>query len=264
MTDDPHAGTRTFLAGGSAYDAFMGRYAVPLAPLLADAAGVSAPMRALDVGCGTGALTGELVTRLGADQVAGCDPAPAQLAACRERFPDVDLRAAPAESLPFDDGAFDVSLAQLVIHFVSDPVRSVGEMRRVVRPGGRVGACVWDFEGGMQLLVSLWEAVVELDAGAPSELILRPFGRAGELGSLFREAGLVDVREEVLAVESRYESFEELWSTVLLGVGPAGAYVTSLDEEGRAALRDAFHARIGLPGGAFSLSATARAVVGTV
>lgn len=262
--DDPHSGTRTFGGGGNAYDAFMGRYAVPLAPLFADVAGVTAPQRGLDVGCGTGALTGELVTRLGAEQVAGCDPAPAQLAACRSRFPAVDLREAPAEALPFADDAFDVALAQLVIHFVGDPIRSVGEMTRVVRPGGRVGATVWDFEGGMQMLVQLWEAARSLDADAPSELILRPFGRAGELAALWRDAGLGDVREEVLTVETRYRDFEELWASVLGGVGPAGAYVTSLGEPERAALRDAYLERLGSPDGPFTLSATARAVVGSV
>lgn len=159
----------------------MGRYAVPLAPLVANLAKVAAGQRALDVGCGTGALTAELVRRLGADHVAGCDPAPLQLSVCADRNPGVDLRDAAAEKLPFKDDAFDVALAQLVLHFVSDAKQAASEMQRVVRPGGRVVACVWDFAGGMQMLRAFWDAAATVDSGAPDELRTMRFGRAGEL-----------------------------------------------------------------------------------
>lgn len=256
-------GTRTFAAGGDAYDAFMGRYAAPLAPLLADLAGVTAGQRALDVGCGTGALTAELVRRLGAERVAGCDPSPAMLATCRERLADVELAQAPAEALPFDDATFDVVLAQLVLHFATDAERAVQEMRRVVVPGGRLAACVWDFEGGMQMLRHFWDAAVAVDGTAPDELRTMRFGRSGELSALFRSAGLMDLREETLTVESSYDSFEELWATLLNGVGPAGAYAVGLPQEQREALRSAYQERVSPTAGAFSLRAVARAVVGT-
>jgi ubiquinone/menaquinone biosynthesis C-methylase UbiE len=257
-------GTRSFVSGGNAYDAFMGRYAVLLAPLLADVAGVTLGQRALDVGCGTGALTAELVLRLGADHVAGCDPAPAQLATCRERHPDVDLRAAPAEALPWADETFDVALAQLVMHFVSDAEGAAGQMRRVVVPGGRVAVCVWDFEGGMQMLRAFWDAAVTVDPYSPDELFRMRFGRAGELSSLLVDAGLLEVREEELAVEVRYADFEELWSSLLLGVGPAGAHLVALPEVKRERLRTAYLQRLGTPVGAFTLKSVARAAVGSV
>lgn len=257
-------GTRTFTAGGDAYDAFMGRYAVLLAPLFADAAGVVAGQRGLDVGCGTGALTGELVRRLGNGRVAGCDPSPDQLRACRARHPDVDLRQAPAEALPYADGDFDVALAQLVVHFVSEPERAAREMRRVVGRAGRVAACVWDFEGGMQMLRAFWDAAAGVDPIAPDELQTMRFGRAGELSALLIDAGLTDVTEETLTVGTRYTGFDELWSTLLLGVGPAGSYVVGLPEERREVLRTAYLERLGAPRGAFDLGAVARVAVGTV
>lgn len=257
-------GTRTFGAGGDAYDAFMGRYAVLLAPLLADAAGVGAGQHALDVGCGTGALTGELVRRLGAGRVAGCDPSPGQLQACRERHPDVDLRRAPAEQLPYADAEFDVALAQLVMHFVSEPERAAHEMRRVVAPHGQVAVCVWDFQGGMQMLRSFWDAALTVDPTAPDELHTLRFGRAGELSTLLEDAGLTHVREQTLTVQARYTGFEELWATLLLGVGPAGAYTVGLGEPRQAELRTAYRARLGRPPGPFALTAVARAAVGTV
>ena len=126
----------------------MGRYSVGLTAQLADLAGVTAGRRALDVGCGPGALTRELVARLGSDRVAAADPSEPFVAAARERNPGVDVRLAAAEALPFDDDAFDAALAQLVVHFMKDPVAGLREMARVTRPGGVVAACVWDHAGG--------------------------------------------------------------------------------------------------------------------
>jgi ubiquinone/menaquinone biosynthesis C-methylase UbiE len=257
-------GAAHFTRGGEAYDAFMGRYAVLLAPPLADLAGVHPGQRALDVGCGTGALTGELVRRLGAAGVVACDPAAAQLQACATKHPEVELHEAAAERLPFAGRSFDVALAQLVLHFTLDAELAATEMRRVVRPGGRVAACVWDFEGGMQMLRAFWDAAVTVDPRAPDELLTMRFGRAGELRALLSDAGLTDVREEELSVETRYADFEELWSTLLLGVGPAGAHLVALPAEQREALCTAYRDRLGRPQGSFTLGSVARAAVGTV
>src|SRR4051812_32261226 len=141
----------------------MGRYSMPLAPLMADFAGVVPRQRVVDVGCGPGALTSELVRRAGADSVSAVDPSEPFVAAAKERHPGVDVRLASAEQLPFGDDEFDVSLAQLVVHFMADPVKGLGEMRRVTRPGGVVAACVWDHAGGTGPLSPFWEAAHELD-----------------------------------------------------------------------------------------------------
>src|SRR5437870_1016157 len=120
----------------------MGRYSEPLAAQFADLAGVRGGQRLLDVGCGPGALTAELVSRAGPDAVSAVEPSGSFAAAARERLPGVDIRQAAAERLPFGDAAFDVALAQLVVHFMADPVAGLREMGRVTRPGGVVGACV--------------------------------------------------------------------------------------------------------------------------
>jgi ubiquinone/menaquinone biosynthesis C-methylase UbiE len=132
----------------TAYDAFMGRYSVLLAPQLASLAGVTSGQRALDVGCGTGTLTVELVDRLGASSVSAIDPSAPFVASVRDRCPEVDVHQAKAELLPFPADSFDVALAQLVVHFMSDPVAGLAEMARVVRPDGIVAACAWDPAGG--------------------------------------------------------------------------------------------------------------------
>lgn len=260
----PGTGTASFQAGGDAYDFFMGRYAAPLASPFADLAGVTAGKRALDVGCGTGILTAELVGRLGAANVVACDPSPSQLQTARARCPDVDVRMATAEELPLDDDSVDVALAQLVMHFVPDPQRGVAEMARVTVPGGRVAVCVWDGLGGMEMLRLFWQAGRDVDATAPDELRTMPFGRPGEFSELLRGAGLVDVAEETITVEAGYQDVDELWSGLMLGVGTAGDYLARLSDQKREALRTAYLERLGPREGGFTLGALARAAVATV
>lgn len=263
----PAEGSRTFQVAADAYDAYMGRYSRRLAApfvdrLVAGSDGSTDRLRALDVGCGPGALTGELVRRLGADRVAACDPSPPFVEACRARHPGVDVRPGPAEALPFDDGAFDVVAAQLILHFVSDADRSVQEMVRVASPGGTVGAVQWATDGGMELIRRFWEAALVHDPDAPVETHLR-FGAPGELRTLFEANGLVDVVEDELVVSERYANVDELWATYLLGVGPAGVYAHALPTEQQQAVRAEFVHRLGDPDGEVVLEALARTVRGT-
>ncbi|MEO8830372.1 class I SAM-dependent methyltransferase [Lapillicoccus sp.] len=247
---------------GDAYQQFMGIFSDPLSTELADLAGVRAGsgMRVLDVGCGPGALTSELVNRCGAAQVVGVDPSPPFVAAVRARLAGVDVVQAPAEELPFEDESFDATLAQLVVHFMGDPAGGVGQMRRVTRPGGVVAACVWDFAGGRAPLSKFWRAVASLDPGVTGEQV-RTGSKTGDLVALFRAAGLTDVRESELTVTCRFASFEEWWHPYTLGVGPAGDQVRSLDNEGRVALREACRELIPEP--PFVVQAVAWAAVGT-
>lgn len=227
----------SFRVGADSYDRFMGRYSVPLGPLLADLAGVTAGQRVIDVGCGPGALTTELVRRVGATAVSAVDPSEPFVEAARERHRGVDVRRATAEQLPYDDATFDAALAQLVVHFMADPGAGLREMRRVTRPEGVVVACVWDFEGGSGPLGVFWEAARRLDAAAAGEGAFAG-ARAGHLGELFRAAGLRDVEESTLVVSVEHPTFEEWWEPFTLGVGPAGTHVAALDADGQARLRD--------------------------
>lgn len=215
----------------------MGRYSVPLAPRFADFAGVTAGQRVIDVGCGPGALTAELLRRLGPAAVSAVDPSEPFVAAARERHPGVSVRRAPAEQLPFGEQAFDAALAQLVVHFMAHPVTGLREMARVTRKHGVVAACVWDHAGGRGPLGLFWEAAHELDPEVEDESLLAG-AREGHLAELFEAAGLHDIEESALSVTVEHPSFEDWWEPFTLGVGPAGGYVAGLDENRQAQLRE--------------------------
>jgi SAM-dependent methyltransferase len=250
-----------FDVAADAYDAFMGVWSKPLATLFAEFAGVESGMRLLDVGSGPGSLTGELVRRLGPGHVAAVDPSARFVAAVADRYPGVDACRARAEALPYAAASFDGALAQLVVHFMTDPIAGLREMSRVVRQGGLVAACVWDFGGGRGPLGPFWEAARELDPDVVDESQLAGV-RAGHLRELLQTAGLVEVTERELAVDRAFAGFDAWWAPFMDGVGPAGAYAVGIDPGRQAALRD--RCRALLPTGSFTLRASAWAAKGRV
>ncbi|HEX2428991.1 MAG TPA: class I SAM-dependent methyltransferase [Gaiellaceae bacterium] len=250
----------SFAVSANAYDRFMGRYSAPLAPLFADFAGVEAGQRVVDVGCGPGALVAELIDRAGAASVSAVDPSESFVEAVRERHPGVEARQAAAEELPFPDGSFDAALAQLVVHFMNDPVAGLAEMARVTRADGLVAACVWDHAtGGRGPLSLFWQAARELEPDIAGEARLAGTGE-GDLAKLLEAAGVRDVEDAVLILSVEHESFEDWWEPYTYGVGPVGAYVAALEPERRDRLRDGCRAL--LPPAPFSLEVRAWAARG--
>jgi SAM-dependent methyltransferase len=242
-----------FRVDGDAYDDFMGRYSRRLAPLFADFAGVSSGMRVLDVGAGTGALTGELVSR-GAS-VAAADPSPEFVAVLRARFPDLEVAEAPAESLPFDAGSFDVALAQLVIAFMSDAPAAVAEMARVAR---RVAVCMWGVAE-----VDMFRAIdATADAiGGSRATEPRRYRTPEEIHDLLAPLGTVETSE--LDVTADYGDFQEFWLAMSRGVGPAGQWIASLDSEQLEQAHAELYLQLGSPAGPFELNARAFAAAVT-
>lgn len=244
-----------FVAPAEQYDRFMGRYAPTLAAALADAAGVSAGMRVLDVGCGPGGLTRELVARVGAGNVVAIDPAPQFTAACRDRNPGTEVCEGVAEALPWADAEFDAALSALVLGFMRDPDQGVREMARVTCPGGTVAACMWDLAtGGMTMLRVFWSAVRHFTPGVEGER--RMAGTAeGDIVERFGRAGLEDVSGGALNARADYAGFDDFWEPFTFAVGPSGQYLHALPAEQQARVRDA--CRAALPDEAFSLDARA-------
>jgi SAM-dependent methyltransferase len=246
-----------------AYDRHVGRYGEALARALVEASDLRPGQSALDVGCGPGALTSVLAQVLGAGNVAAVDPSEPFVLACRQRVPGADVRVGTAEQLPDFGRRFDAAVSQLVVNFMGDARAGVRAMRAAAEPGGTVASCVWDYADGMTLLRSFWDAALEVDPAAPDEGRTMRWCSPDELRRLWSECGLGAVAMGSLTVEAAYTSFDDLWEPFTLGIAPSGAFCTSLDRDRRAALRDAFFARLGSPGGAFWLTARAWFVRGT-
>ena len=247
-----------FAVSGESYDAFMGRYSRHLSPQLIDLAGVESGQRVLDVGSGPGALTVELARRVGAEAVTAVDPSEDFVLAVRSRVPGATVERASAENLPLPDGQFDAALAQLVVHFMADPVAGLQEMGRVTRRGGSVAACVWDHSaGGSGPLTVYYEALHELDPSRPNESE-RPGTRPGHLAELFAAAGFGELQQATLAVRVEHETFEDWWAPYELGVGPIAGVFAELGPKRVAQLRDL--CREALPPPPFTIDARAWAV----
>jgi SAM-dependent methyltransferase len=256
-----------FRGPAEVYDRFVGRYSPRLAAAMCEAAGVRPGQRALDVGCGSGALSAALADRLGAENVVAIDPSEPFVETARRKIPGARIVVGSAEALPFGDDEFDVTLSQLVVNFLDDPDQGLREMARVTRGGGVVAGCVWDYGGEMTMLRAFWDAASALDPEATrssDERATMRFAKPDELERLWLAGGLEDVRVSAIVAEASYDDFDDLWSPFPTGVGPAGAYTASLDEAARTALRDEFARRLGRPEAAFTLSARAWCAVGSV
>jgi len=250
----------TFDVAADAYDRFMGRYSLQLSPQLADFAGVGVGQRVLDVGCGPGALTAELVARVGAGAVSAVDPSGPFVAAARQRNPGIEVRQASAEDLPFPSGTFDAALAQLVVHFMRDPLRGLSEMARVTRHGGVLAACVWD-HGGQGPLSLFWQAARTVDPDVNDESGL-PGVREGHLAELFATSGLREIEQAVLWASVEHLTFDAWWDTFTKGVGPAGSFLASLAADRQDELRAACRRMV--PAAPFTVMARAWAARGLV
>ena len=256
-------------ASGDAYEPYVGRWSRLVAHEFVAWLGVSSDRRWLDVGCGTGALCEVILERASPRHVTGIDPSAGFVSFARHKV--VDRRASfqlgDAQALPVADGVFDATVAGLVMNFVPDQAKAVGEMRRATRPGGNVAAYVWDYSGEMQMMRKFWDAAAALDAVAvPLDEGRRfPVCRPEPLTSLFLGAGLQSVTVRSIDVPTVFGDFDDYWTPFLGGQAPAPGYCMSLTEDSRAALRDRIRASLPIrQDGSIHLIARAWAVCGTV
>lgn len=252
-----------------AYERFMGRWSRSLAPLFVAFAGIGDGDSVLDVGSGTGALTAAVAAAAPSSRIVGIDPAAPYVALARSQHASarVSFEVGDAQQMPFEAARFDRVLSLLVVNFIPDARKALGEMKRVTKPKGTIAAAVWDYGDGMEMLRVFWDEAVALHPTSASkdERNMR-FCRPGELAALWRELGLEDVVEEGLTIETRFASFDDFWTPFLEKQGPAGAYTASLATTEREALRMRVRKRLlrDGPDRAITMHARAWAVRGTV
>jgi SAM-dependent methyltransferase len=259
--------TREVWAVGAAYEAYVGRWSLPVARLFLDWLKVPAGRRWLDIGCGTGALTAAVLAVAKPAEVVGVDPSEGFLATARDRVTDhrASFQAADARALPFPDHRFDAVVGGLSLNFVPDPARAVAEFARVAEPGGVVAAYVWDYAEGMSITRRFWDAATYLDPTATDldEGRRFPLCRPEPLHALFTGAGLHAVEVRALEVPTVFADFDDYWRPFLAGQGPAPGYAASLPEDRRRALRELLRTRLPTgPDGSIRLTARAWAARG--
>ena len=243
-------GQPNMFGDAEAYERFMGRWSRIAAPRLVDFTDVPDRGRILDVGSGTGSLAHAIAERKVNARVVGIDPSREYIAwaASKNSFPDrVNFEMGNAQELHFPDESFDAALSLLVFNFIPDPKKALSELRRVTRSGGRVSAAVWDYGAGVRMLRTFWDAAVLIDPEADKlDEKHMPLCRSGELSTLWRQGGLDEMREQSIDIRMRIRSFADYWDPFLLKQGPAGSYVSRLDQASLQALRNEVKRRLSL------------------
>jgi SAM-dependent methyltransferase len=236
-------------ADGERYEPYVGRWSRLVAAEFLDWLAVPAGGRWLDVGCGTGALSETILTRAEPSEVRGVDPSEGFVAYATERIEDPRFAAelGDARTLRFEDGSFDAVVSGLVLNFVSDIGGAAQELQRVTAVDGTVGAYVWDYAGAMQMMRYFWDAAADLDPSARERDEGERFADIASmkgLGGLFDLTGLTDVRTRSIDIPTIFRDFDDYWTPFLSGQAPAPAYCMSLDEQGRAELRELLRVRL--------------------
>ncbi|HUQ78796.1 MAG TPA: class I SAM-dependent methyltransferase [Patescibacteria group bacterium] len=255
-------------SGGADYESFVGWLSRRVAPVFIDWLAVRPGADWVDVGCGTGALVTTILERAAPVSVVGVDPSEAFLDHARAAIGDSRARFATgaAAAVPLPGAATDAAVAGLVLNFVPDAPAALGELRRIVRRGGTVGAYVWDYADRMEPIRRFFDAAVTVDAGAAEadEGARFPLCRPGPLGDAFAAAGFGDVTVREIEVPAEYPSFERFWAPFLSGVGAAPRYLVGLEPAAQAAIRERLRATLPTQrDGSIHLVARAWAVRGT-
>jgi ubiquinone/menaquinone biosynthesis C-methylase UbiE len=223
---------------GKAYERMMGRWSRLVGAQFLDWLAVPPGQRWLDVGCGNGAFTEEMIGHCAPVAVTGIDPSEEQLVYARTR-PGARLavfQRGDAQVLPFADASFDIAVMALVIAFLPDPAKAVADMARVVRPGGWVATYMWDVPGAGVPLQPIHNALKTMGIDAPRPP--NPTASTQEaLQAVWTGAGLTDIQARVIRVPISYTDFDDFWDSNIVPIGPHGKLLQSLSPDLKEQLR---------------------------
>ncbi len=190
------------------------------APRVVAAAQVQPGMRVLDVACGTGVLTLEAAKAVSPNGAAvGVDLNPAMLSVARRKAPEIEWREAPAEALPFGVHDFDAVISQFGLMFFKDQRAAIGEMWRVLRPGGRLVIAVWDALENTPGYAVVTSLLGRLFGDAIADLLKAPYtlGDPEALRSLLSGSGATNPQVRQVAGEARFPSIRSWMHTDVRG-----------------------------------------------
>jgi SAM-dependent methyltransferase len=226
---------------GKTYERMMGRWSKRVGVQFLDWLAAPKGLNWLEVGCGNGAFTEELIAHCAPSAVSAIDPSEGQLAFARTR-PAAKLaqfRLGDAQALPFPDRSFDTAAMALVITFIADPAKAVAEMARVVRPGGPVATYMWDVAGGGLPLAPVGRALKAM--GKDYSRISDAAARRDTMQALWQGVGLREVETSVIRITVDFASFDDFCGSNLVPIGPAGQVIAKMSpaelEELKAHLR---------------------------
>jgi len=219
---------------GASYDRYMGTWSRLVGDIFLTWLAPGPGLRWIDIGCGNGTFTEQIVEGCAPADVQGVDPSEAQLDFARSRPAArlAEFHKGDAMALPFAEGRFDAAVMALVIFFVPDPAKGVAEMARVVRPGGLVAAYAWDILGGGFTLEPIQAELRGMGIN-PVLPPSAPASRIAALRTLWTGAGLTALETREISVERTFADFDEFWAISQLApsLRPTTAALSSQDME---------------------------------
>jgi len=263
--------TNTFTASsGASYELLMGRWSRRLAEPFVDFVGLTDDGQILDAGCGTGALSAELLRRTKVAEVVGLDYSKdyVDFAGATIQDPRIAFETGDITAMRYQEATFNQIFTHLVLQFVPNSSAVIEELSRVLKPGGSMAATVWDARGGFIFYRLFLDTAAMLDPAADElrgKLLTRPLMRPGELAAAWQSAGLTDVRSDELTIRMEFADFDDYWAPMDGKDGPLPNYLRTTEPELRAQIKDAVR-RAFLDGdadGPRSYTATSWVVSGT-
>lgn len=206
--------------------------------------------RVLELACGPGGLglaAASLVAPEGEVVLSDVAAEMTSIAATRAKdrgLANVRARQLDLESIDEDDASYDVVLCREGLMFAADPARAIREIRRVLRPHGRVAIAVWGPRARNPWLGVVFDAVsAQIGRPVPPPGIPGPFSLADadRLEQLLVDASLADVVVSEQSVPMRAASFEQWWTRTSALAGPLTKILASLPEQARQELRTRLH-----------------------